>query len=216
MGVKLKMKSFVAVLACLSAASAAVLPAGVVGSYAYPHAYGYTAAAPVAYAGQPIAYNTAPAAVLGGVYGAAYDPSVAYANLYPVAEPYVHEDIAAEPYVDAQIEAEPYVHEEIAAEAYVHAEIPAEAYVDVQVPAEAYIHQEPIVVAAPVVAYNYAAAPVAAPVVNYNYAAAPVAAYNYAAAPVAAYNYAAAAPAAYNYNFGYAPVAYPQVVAQTA
>merc|ERR1712066_587030 len=200
MGVKLKMKSFVAVLACLSAASAAVLPAGVVGSYAYPHAYGYTAAAPVAYAGQPIAYNTAPAAVLGGVYGAAYDPSVAYANLYPAAEPYVHEDIAAEP----------YVHAEIPAEAYVHAGIPAEAYVDVQVPAEAYIHQEPIAVAAPVVA----AAP--APVVNYNYAAAPVAAYNYAAAPVAAYNYAAAAPAAYNYNFGYAPVAYPQVVAQTA
>merc|ERR1712066_325568 len=134
MGVKLKMKSFVAVLACLSAASAAVLPAGVVGSYAYPHAYGYTAAAPVAYAGQPIAYNTAPAAVLGGVYGAAYDPSVAYANLYPVAEPYVHEDIAAEPYVDAQIEAEPYVHEEIAAEPYVHAEIPAEAYVHAEIP----------------------------------------------------------------------------------
>merc|ERR1712026_478674 len=140
MGVKLKMKSFVAVLSLLSAASGAVIPAGVVGSYAYPHAYGYTAAAPVAYAGHPVAYNTLPVAVAGGVYGATYDPSVAYANLYPAAEPYVHEDIPAEPYVDAQIAAEPYVHEEIA----------AEPYVDVQVPAEAYIHQEPVAVAAPV------------------------------------------------------------------
>jgi len=86
------MKSFVAVLSCLSAASAAVIPAAV-GTYAYPQAYGYTAAAPIAYAGHavapaalpaaaPVAYaNAALPAVYGGVYGATYDPSVAYANL---------------------------------------------------------------------------------------------------------------------------------------
>merc|ERR1719410_3106854 len=96
--VKLKMKSFVAVLACVASASAAVIPAAYNG-YAYPYAY---AAAPVAYAAAPV----------GGVYAGVYDASVAYANLYPAAEPYVHEEIAAEPYVDAQIAAEPYVHEE--------------------------------------------------------------------------------------------------------
>merc|ERR1711868_29734 len=127
MGVKLIMKSFVAVLACVASASAAVIPAAYNG-YAYPYAYGYTAAqpiatvahaaAPVAYAAQPVTYAAAPVA---GVY-AGVDASVAYANLYPAAEPYVHEDIAAEAYVDAQIAAEPYVHEEIAAEAYVHQE----------------------------------------------------------------------------------------------
>ena len=54
---------------------------------------GYTAAAPIAYAGHavapaalpaaaPVAYaNAALPAVYGGVYGATYDPSVAYANL---------------------------------------------------------------------------------------------------------------------------------------
>merc|ERR1712051_729961 len=164
MGVKLNMKSFVAVLACVASASAAVVPAAYNG-YAYPYAYGYTAAAPVANVAAyhhaaplaqvaPVSYAAAPA-VYGGAYAGVYDPSVAYANAYPLAEPYVHEEIAAEAYVDAQIEAEPYVHEEIA----------AEPYVDVQIPAEAYVHQEPIAVAAPVA---YAQAPVA-------YAQAPVA-----------------------------------------
>merc|ERR1712168_262055 len=136
MGANLNMKSFVAALACIASASAAVIPAAYNG-YAYPYSYGYTAAQPVAhiaaaspvtYAAQPVAYAAAP---------------VAYANLYPAAEPYVHEDIPAEPYVDAQIEAEPYVHEEIAAEPYIHQE-PVEV--------------APVVAAAPVA---YAAAPVA-------------------------------------------------------
>merc|ERR1712061_882496 len=100
---------------------------------------------------------------------------------------------AAEPYVDAQIAAEPYVHEEIAAEPYVHEEIAAEQYVDVQIPAEAYVHQEPIAVAAPVAV----AAP--APIVNYAHA-----------------TYAAAPAAFTGYNYGYAPVAYPQVAAAPA
>merc|ERR1711953_440531 len=114
------MKSFVAVLACVASASAAVIPAAYNG-YAYPYAYGYTAA-------QPVATITHAAAPVSGVY-ANVDASVAYANLYPAAEPYLHEEIAAEPYVDAQIAAEPYVHEEIAAEPYVHEEIAAEPYV---------------------------------------------------------------------------------------
>merc|ERR1712128_132367 len=149
---ELNMKSFVAVLACVASASAVVIPAAGLG-YAYPNAYGYTAAAPlaagygyaaapVAYAAQPVAYAHAPVA---GVYAGVYDPSVAYANLYPAAEPYVDVQIPAEPYVDAQIEAEPYV----------HAEIAAEPYVDAQVPAEPYIHTvpAPVAVAAPVIAH---------------------------------------------------------------
>merc|ERR1711964_894055 len=84
---ELNMNSFVAILACVASASAGVVPAG----YAYPAAYGYTAAAPVAaatyaagpyaygYAAQPVAYAHAPVA---GVYAGHYDPSVAYANLY--------------------------------------------------------------------------------------------------------------------------------------
>merc|ERR1739842_260196 len=113
MGVKLNMKSFVAVLACVASASAAVVPAAYNG-YAYPYAYGYTAAAPVA---NVAAYHAAPvaqvapvsyaAAPVAGVYAGVYDPSVAYANAYPLAEPYVHEEIAAEPYVDVQIAADP-------------------------------------------------------------------------------------------------------------
>merc|ERR1712042_235288 len=104
MGVNLNMKSFVAALACIASASAAVIPAAYNG-YAYPYSYGYTAAQPVAhiaaaspvtYAAQPVAYAAAPVA---GAYAGVYDASVAYANLYPAAEPYVHEEIAAEPYV---------------------------------------------------------------------------------------------------------------------
>merc|ERR1712036_200003 len=100
---KLTMRSFVAVLAFVASVSAKAAYIGhpLAAGYGYPYAYGYTAAAPVAYAHQPVAYAAAPFA---GVYAHAYDPSVAYANLYPLAEPYVHEEIAAEPYVDAQIE----------------------------------------------------------------------------------------------------------------
>merc|ERR1712231_51431 len=131
---EITMKSFVAVLALAASVSAkAAILAGAYGAhplaagYGYPHGYGYTAAAPiahaayaaapVAYAHRPVAYAAAPA---HGLYAAAaYDPSVAYANLYPVAEPYIHEEIGAEAYVDAQIAAEPYIHEEIVAEPYV-------------------------------------------------------------------------------------------------
>merc|ERR1719357_945093 len=146
------MKSFVAALCLVASASAGVLPATYLGSpYAYPYNYGYTAASPVlsyaahggvAIAHQPIAAAVAP---LAGVYAGTYDPSVAYSQLYPVAEPYVHEDIAAEAYVDEQIAAEPYVHEEIEAEPYVHEEIAPEAYVHVEgAPAPAavpYVHE---------------------------------------------------------------------------
>merc|ERR1711971_897051 len=136
------MKSFVAVLSCLAAVKAGV-PVGYAG-YGYP-------------AGLPAGYNALPAAlpnagVYGGVYGATYDPSVAYANLYPAAQPYVHEEIAAEP----------YLHEEIAA--------------------EPYDHQEPIAVAAPVAAAynNYGAVPTP-PVSAYNYGAPAFTNYNYQA-----------------------------------
>ena len=133
----------------------------------------------------------APAVAHAGVYAApaaaiAVNP-YAYANAYPAAEPYIHQEILAEPYIhDASGEVAP------AAEPYIHQEILAEPY----------IHQEPI--AAPVAV---AAAPVA-------YAAAPVA--YAAAAPVAAATYAAAAPVAtatYGYTTpiataAYAPAAY--------
>merc|ERR1712123_484489 len=165
MGSNTKMKSFVAVLAFVASVSAK--PAAQVyaaSPYAYPQAYGYTAAAPVAYHGvaplaaatyaaAPVAapYAAAPVAahygyaaapaVYGGVYAGVYDPSVAYANLCPAAEAYIHEDIEAEAYVDAQIAAEPYVHEEIAAEPYVDAQIAAEPYVHEEIAAEAYVDE---------------------------------------------------------------------------
>merc|ERR1712013_13611 len=93
---ELNMRSFVAILACVASASAGVVPAA---GYAYPAAYGYTAASPVAagtyaygYAAQPVAYAQAPVA---GVYAGTNDPSVAYANLYPLAEPYVDVQVPA-------------------------------------------------------------------------------------------------------------------------
>merc|ERR1711962_402444 len=101
------MKSFVAVLACVSMANAGVIaPVGYAGHLGY-------AAAPVA-----AGYAAAPVAAYGGVYAGSYDPSVAYANLYPAAEPYVDVQIPAEPYVHEEIAAEPYVDEQIAAEPY--------------------------------------------------------------------------------------------------
>merc|ERR1712089_100654 len=80
------MKSFVAVLACVSMANAGVIaPVGYAGHLGYAGAYGA-----VGYAGHPVAagYAAAPVAAYGGVYAGSYDPSVAYANLYPAAEPY--------------------------------------------------------------------------------------------------------------------------------
>merc|ERR1711981_496662 len=142
------------------------------------------AGVPVGYAGYgypaglPAGYNAVPAAlpagVYGGVYGATYDPSVEYANLYPAALPYVH------------------------------VEVPSEEYVHVEIPAEPYYHQEPVAVAAPVVAAynNYGAVPT--PVSAYNYGA-PVSAFNYGGVP-AINNYQAygvASPVANYANFGY-------------
>lgn len=130
------MKSFVAVLALCASASAGVVPNVYhAGAYAYPYAYGYTAAAPAyAYAGAPVVHAQPLAAQVAPVAGLyhAVDTSVAYSQLYPAAEAYIHEDIAAEPYIDAQIEAEPYVHQEIEAEPYVHVEIAAEPYVHIE------------------------------------------------------------------------------------
>merc|ERR1719378_663257 len=93
-------------------------------------------AAPLAYAGAPVyaagvyahhaPLTVAAAAPAVVAYGAPYD----YAGqVYPLAEPYVHEEIPAEEYVHSEIAAEPYVHSEIAAEPYVHSEIAAEPYV---------------------------------------------------------------------------------------
>ena len=111
-------------------------------------------------------------------------------NVYPLAEPYIHQEPAN---IDVQIAAEPYVHEEI----------PAEPYVDVQVAAEPYIHQEPLPVAPVVAAPAYAAA---APAIAYAgayaqpavYAGAYQTAYQtaYATAP---YALPAALPAAIKY-----------------
>merc|ERR1711973_492786 len=102
------------------------------GAYAAAPAVTVAAAAapaPVAVAHAPIAYATV-------------NPYDYAGQIYPVAEPYIHEEIPAEEYVHEDIAAEPYVHEEIAAEPYVHEEIPAEAYVHEEIPAEAYVHEE--------------------------------------------------------------------------
>merc|ERR1712018_48463 len=89
------------------------------------------AAAKPGYVAQaPVAYN----------YGYNGLINTAYADAYPAAEPYIHQEIPAEP----------YLHEEIAAEPYIHQEIPAEPYIHEEVLAEPYIHQEPITVAAPI------------------------------------------------------------------
>merc|ERR1711962_701812 len=93
------MKSFVAVLACVFMANAGVIaPVGYAGHLGYAGAYGTVGYAghpgvvgAVGYAAHPVAagYAAAPVAAYGGVYAGSYDPSVAYANLYPAAEPYV-------------------------------------------------------------------------------------------------------------------------------
>merc|ERR1711944_282549 len=148
------MKAFVAFLSCLAVAAA---KPGYVAQAPVAYNYGYNGLVNTAYAGY-----AAPAIAHTGVYAApaaaiAVNP-YAYANAYPAAEPYIHQEILAEPYLHEEIPAEPYIHEDIPAEAYKHEEIPAEPY----------IHQEPITVAAPIAVApaavaTYAAAPVAAP-----------------------------------------------------
>merc|ERR1712080_318909 len=151
------MKAFVAFLSCLAVAAA---KPGYVAQAPVAYNYGYNGLINTAYAGY-----AAPAIAHTGVYAApataiAVNP-YAYANAYPAAEPYIHQEIPAEP----------YLHEEI--------------------PAEPYIHQEPITVAAPIAVApaavaTYAAAPVAAatyttPIATAGYANAGY----YAAAPIA-------------------------------
>merc|ERR1711902_226773 len=150
---RFKMKAFVAVLSLIAAVSAGPA-AQVVAAPGYAYG-GYAGYAPYTYAAQPLAYATyaQPAALpiatvnpydyAGQVYPAA-EP---YIHEEVAAEPYVHEEIEAEPYIHTEIEAEPYVHEEVAAEPYVHTEVAAEPYVHAEVAAEPYIHQEPIAVA---------------------------------------------------------------------
>merc|ERR1711973_1047413 len=84
--------------------------------------------------------------------------SIDYAGqVYPLAEPYVHEEIPAEEYAHQEIAAEAYVHEDVAAEAYVHEEIPAEEYVHSEIAAEPYVHSE--IAAEPYVHAEIAAEP---------------------------------------------------------
>merc|ERR1711944_264224 len=174
------MKAFVAFLSCLAVAAA---KPGYVAQAPVAYNYGYNGLINTAYAGY-----AAPAIAHTGVYAApataiAVNP-YAYANAYPAAEPYIHQEIPAEPYLHEEIAAEPYIHQEILA--------------------EPYIHQEPITVAAPIAV---------APAAVATYAAAPVAAATYtAAAPVATHTYGYTTPiatAAYA-NAGYyaaAPIA---------
>merc|ERR1711944_187684 len=173
------MKAFVAFLSCLAVAAA---KPGYVAQAPVAYNYGYNGLINTAYAGY-----AAPAIAHTGVYAApataiAVNP-YAYANAYPAAEPYIHQEIPAEPYIHEEIAAQPYKHEEIPAEPYIHGEIPAEPYIHEEVLAEPYIHQEPITVAAPI-------------------AVAPAAVATYAAAPVAAATYTAAAPVA-THTYGY-------------
>jgi hypothetical protein len=220
----------VAILACLAAVSAAptapilASPYALNGQVIYSNgAYlnagvaplAYTAAAPVTYAAQTVV---------------AVNPYDYAGQVYPLAEPYLHQDVEAEPYVHEEVPAEEYVHQEIEAEAYVHDEVAAEPYVHEEVPAEPYIHQvkqvnkkqstgciwkanlhwfqEPItVVAAPAQVVSYAA-PVAYAQAPVAYAAA-VPTLTYATAPATnlVYSNVAAPTLAYN-NLAYTNLGY--------
>merc|ERR1712168_1083046 len=211
-----KMKAFVAVLSALVAAASGepqILAnygyglAGYGGYYGYPGyaTHGLTYAAPAI---QTVAAAPAPAVTVAAAAPAVV-PTLAYnyinpydyaGQVYPVAEPYIHQEIPAEP----------YVHTEIAAEPYVHTEIPAEPYIHAEVLPEPYIHQEPVAVVAAPAPLVAAAAPVtvaAAPVQQVTYAQAPIQ-YTQSIAPANLYNYAPA-----NLNFasglGYNYGAYP-------
>merc|ERR1719249_309577 len=133
------MKAFVAVLASLAVSAKADADAQILAhpglAYNYGHGLTYAAPGSVAVAAAPAA-TVAAAPVAHAAYTVAAPvaaPALAYGHIavnpydyagqiYPAAEPYLHEEIAAEPYVHEEIAAEPYVHEEIAAEPYVHIE----------------------------------------------------------------------------------------------
>merc|ERR1711973_461745 len=119
-----KMKAFVAALSSLSAAApgAQLIPHAGLAPFGYANAPAYApgvyannapltvaAAAPAAAPAltQLPAIAAAPAAF---AYGSPYD----YAGqAYPLAEPYIHQEIPAEEYIHEEVAAEPYVHEEI-------------------------------------------------------------------------------------------------------
>ena len=123
---------------------------GYAGYTGYP---GYVAG----YAAQPVVYNTAPIA--------AVNPYDYAGQVYPLAEPYIHQEVPAEEYQHVEIAAEPYVHQEPAPVPYVHQEpapVAAIAPVAVAAPQQVISHA-----AAPAVATTaYATAPVYA---NYGY-----------------------------------------------
>merc|ERR1712126_293058 len=157
-----KMKAFVAALSSLvAAASGEPQLLGNLGYAGYGAYAGYGGYAGLGYTGYPgyathgLTYSAAPAVTTVAAAPALAAPAIAaqtfaapiaygainpydYAGqIYPAAEPYIHQEIPAEEYVHTEIAAEPYIHTEIAAEPYVHTEIEAEPY----------IHQEPIAVA---------------------------------------------------------------------
>merc|ERR1712012_1017896 len=102
--VQFTMKAFVAVLSCLAVAAA---KPSLVAQAPLAYNYGYNGLINTAYAGY-----AAPAVAHAGVYAApaaaiAVNP-YAYANAYPAAEPYIHQEILAEPYIhDASGELSP-------------------------------------------------------------------------------------------------------------
>jgi len=132
------MKAFVALSALLAVAAAApeadptviathiagVPYTGYAGYAGYPYAgipAGYAAyQAPVAAAYAPVAAAApAPLAVAPALNHLVHPYDYA-GQIYPLAEPYIHSEVAAEPYVHEDIAAEPYVHTDIAAAPYVH------------------------------------------------------------------------------------------------
>merc|ERR1712012_1030064 len=162
--VQFTMKAFVAVLSCLAVAAA---KPSLVAQAPLAYNYGYNGLINTAYAGY-----AAPAVAHAGVYAApiAVNP-YAYANAYPAAEPYIHQEILAEPYIHQEPIAAPVA---VAAAPVAYAAAPV-AYA----------------AAAPVAAATYAAAaPVATATYGYT---TPIATAAYA--PAAYSGYYAAAPA---------------------
>merc|ERR1712012_753941 len=150
--VQFTMKAFVAVLSCLAVAAA---KPSLVAQAPLAYNYGYNGLINTAYAGY-----AAPAVAHAGVYAApaaaiAVNP-YAYANAYPAAEPYIHQEILAEPYIHQEILAEPYIHQEpIAAPVAVAAAPVAYAAAPVAYAAAALWLLPPTPPAAPVATATY-------------------------------------------------------------
>merc|ERR1712168_1234557 len=118
-----KMKAFVAVLSALVAAASGEPQILANYGYGFPgyatHGLTYAAPAIQTVAAAPAPADTVAAAAPAVVPTLAYNYINPYdyaGQVYPVAEPYIHEEIPAEEYVPTEIAAEPYVHEEIPAE----------------------------------------------------------------------------------------------------